>query len=161
MNTFAVKNPEQVGYHMATKLIMFHPEQPIYEVMKSLLKHKISGAPVINSAHELVGVISEKDCLRVVTDSVYHNLPAGRVQDYMTQDNILILSPQTSIIEAAQLFLRTHVRRFPVVDKGKVVGVISRSDILRAAQGWKSNAWSDWKLASDANANSWFNIHST
>ncbi len=141
-----VKTPEsqpmRVSDYMATKLITFHAEQPITDVIDSLLTNRISGAPVVNDDGELVGVISEGDCLKEIVTSKYHNLPftSGKIEDYMTLNPITI-DPAMNIFEAARNFLDSRVRRFPVVEGKKLIGQISQKDIMRAVRNLKSNTW--------------------
>jgi predicted transcriptional regulator len=133
---------ESVKDYMATKLICYHPEQGIYEVIDSMLKHKISGAPVLDDAGTLVGIISEQDCLKEVIDVSYHNLPTSeaKVKNYMTKD-VQTIDASKDVLEVAQAFLNSNYRRFPVIENGRLVGQVSRRDILRAAQNMKSATW--------------------
>ena len=68
-------NAFRVSDFMSRNLITFQPEQTVEEVIQSLIKHKISGGPVVNANNELVGIISEGDCLKNISESRYHNLP--------------------------------------------------------------------------------------
>ena len=121
-----------------SNMITFKPEQSIQEVIAAIIDKKISGAPVLDERNHLVGIISEKDCLRLIVDQAYHNMPAEtrRVSDYMTA-KVQTLSPKTSVVEAANEFLNSPMRRFPVVENGTLLGQVSRRDILRAAQNIK------------------------
>lgn len=123
-------------------MITFKPEQSIQEVIAKIIETKISGAPVVDDNKRMVGIISEKDCLRLIVDQAYHNLPAEsrKVSDYMTA-NVKTLSPKTNVVEAAIEFLNSSVRRFPVIENGTLLGQVSRRDILRAAQNIKSATW--------------------
>ena len=134
--------PFLVTDYMATNLITFHPDQLIDEVMTLLLEHKISGGPVINEDCELVGVISEGDCLKDVVKGKYHNLPmlTGKVKDYMAKD-VVHISPDCDVFEAAHKFLTLRYRRFPVIKDGKLVGQVSQRDIIRAVKNMKSTTW--------------------
>ena len=60
---------------MSRDLITFKPEQMIEDVIQSLIKNKISGGPVVNDKNELVGMISEGDCLKQISESRYYNMP--------------------------------------------------------------------------------------
>jgi CBS domain-containing protein len=133
---------ESVTKYMAKDLITFRPEQDIYEAIDLMLKHKISGAPVLDSNAKLVGLLSEKDCLRVMISSAYHNEPIGirRVADYMTV-SVATISPDKDVLDVANLFLGSNYRRFPVVENGKLLGQVSRRDILRAANDIKTASW--------------------
>lgn len=135
--------PVSVSDYMSTRLITFHPDQSIMDVVEQLLKHRISGAPVITTQKELCGVISEGDCLKEVVKGKYHNLPVmdGKVSDHMAK-NVITISPDTNIFEAAKMFLEKKIRRFPVLDEsGKLVGQISQKDIMRAVKNIKSENW--------------------
>lgn len=131
-----------VSDFMTTKLITFRPQDSMEEVMNKLVKHKISGGPVVNESNELVGIISEGDCLKEITKRKYHNSPesVGMVKDHMAT-NIETISPDTDIFDAAQQFLSKHFRRFPVLRDGKLVGQISQKDIMKAVLNLKSNTW--------------------
>src|SRR5258706_10154975 len=102
-------NPKEAQYETIEKymvplsnMTIFKPDQPIQEVISTIVTKKISGAPVLDDQHHLVGMISEKDCLRLIVDQAYHNMPAEtrKVSDYMTA-KVQSLSPQTNIVEAA------------------------------------------------------------
>lgn len=133
---------EPVTKYMATNLITFKPDDEIGEVIAQLNNHQISGAPVLNDRKELVGIISEQDCLRVILDSVYHNQPISKhkVKDYM-QKNLITISVDADVVEAANMFLKHRFRRFPVVKDGVLKGQVSKRDILRAALKIKITTW--------------------
>ena len=131
-----------VSDYMSTKLITFRPEQHMDEVINTLLKYKISGGPVVNSENELVGVISEGDCMKEVVRGKYNNMPNlnGVVAEHMTS-NVISIPPETNIFDAAKMFLDKRIRRFPVVNHGKLVGQISQKDIMRAVHNMQSQTW--------------------
>jgi predicted transcriptional regulator len=132
----------QVKDYMARKLITFMPNQTMNEVVEALMKHRISGAPVVNEFHELVGVVSEGDCLKEVVRGKYHNMPifSGLVEEYMAK-NVITVTPDMNIFEVAKMFLEKRFRRFPVIEKGKLVGQISQKDVMRAVHRAKSATW--------------------
>jgi len=138
----AEKKYEPVTNYMATDLITFKPDDEIGEVISKLNDNQISGAPVLNERKELIGIISEQDCLRVVIDSAYHNQPISKhlVKDYM-QKNIITISHEADVVEAANMFLKHRFRRFPVVKDGILKGQVSKRDILRAALKVKFTTW--------------------
>ncbi|MFY0608118.1 MAG: CBS domain-containing protein [Cyclobacteriaceae bacterium] len=131
-----------VSDYMSTKLITFSADQHMDEVIDVLLKNKISGGPVVNDAGELVGIISEGDCMKQVVKGKYNNMPNlnGTVADHMT-DNVISISPDLNIFDVANMFLEKRIRRFPVVNKGKLVGQISQKDIMRAVHILQSSTW--------------------
>jgi len=123
---------------MATKLVTFRPEANVVEALGTLLKHKISGAPVVDAAGHLVGVLSEVDVMEIVIQDSYYDESMGIVADYM-QPEVDVVSPDDDIYTLAQRFLKEHRRRYPVVKNGRLVGQISRRDVLRAAEDFLVN----------------------
>lgn len=120
-----------VSDYMATELIVLSPEMEINRAMNVLLDARISGAPVIDHKGELIGVLSKKDCLRAALQASYHQELGGTVSDYMST-SVETLSPDLEIAQAAERFIASPYRRFPVIRGGRLVGQISRADVLRA-----------------------------
>ena len=116
---------------MARKLLTLRSDTEIRKAVAFLLKHRISGAPVVDKDMRLVGVISEKDCLRLLAKGVGHNVPHGSVAEFMTKE-VETMAPDMDLYYAAGIFLKRNYRRFPVVEDGVLIGQISRRDILRA-----------------------------
>lgn len=106
------------------------PDMPICEAVDILMKKKMTGAIVVDDKNNLVGILSEKDCLRILLYDTFHDEPNSQVKHLMHTDPITVPSDQ-DIISTAQLFLNSTFRRLPVVDGGKLVGQITRRDILR------------------------------
>ncbi len=121
-----------VREYMDTVVHTLSPGDDIHEAVCFLLDNHVTGAPVVDDDGRVVGIITEKDCLRLLALGDGEGLPEGRVSDYMTKDVITI--PQgMNIYFVAGMFLRDVIRRFPVVDgDGKLIGAITRFDILRA-----------------------------
>ena len=119
--------------YMCKNLIVFSPTQTVLEVMELLQKHRISGGPVLNESQQLIGMISESDCIKQIAESTYYNMPMHTVlvTEYM-DSNLMTISCNLSIFEAAQQFYTTKKKRFPVMDGKVLVGQISQSDIVRA-----------------------------
>ncbi len=117
-------------------LISFQPDTDIYFAIETLINRSISGAPVVNKKGNLVGVLSEKDCLRVLMDMGMHDMPAGLVQEFMTKEVVTIESTKT-ILDAVWLFRNSAFRRFPIVEGKKLVGLLTRRDVLRAVKNIK------------------------
>lgn len=132
----------KVSDYMSTELITFFPEQSVSEVIEKLIQHRISGAPVVDHEHRLIGVISEGDCLKQVSDSRYYNMPVGQsnVESHMAK-NVETIDGNMNIFDAANKFLNSKRRRFPIVKDGKLVGQISQKDILKAALQLKAQNW--------------------
>ncbi|MDF2157452.1 CBS domain-containing protein [Algoriphagus sp. CAU 1675] len=139
------KSPIQhilVEDYMSTNLITFHPEDSIEQVFEIFSKRKISGAPVVDESGALVGIISEVDCLKEIIKGKYTNTPKfpAKVKDHMSTD-VLTMSPDLSLFDAAGQFLEFKIRRFPVLRNGKLVGQISLSDVIRAFPKLKQTTW--------------------
>jgi len=125
--------PEPITRYMATKLITFTPDVDLRDAIKTIVKRKISGAPVVNKDGDLVGMLSEKDCINAIVEGPYNQGPGatGTVGDFMST-NVKTVEVDKNVLEIAYEFALSNYRRFPVVENGKLVGQVSRSDILRA-----------------------------
>ena len=126
--------PILVSDYMTTKLVTFLPDQSILEVMEAFAKHHISGGPVVDDAGFLVGIISEADCLKQISESRYFNQPIldKRVDSYMSKE-VETIPHDMSIFDAAERFIKNNRRRLPVMKNDIMVGQISRKDIVIAA----------------------------
>jgi CBS domain-containing protein len=127
---------------MTRDLITFKPEQKVISVVEMLIKHKISGGPVVNDKNELLGIISEGDCLKQISESRYYNMPMedDTVEQRMIR-NVDTLDGNMNVFDAANVFLESRHRRFPIVENGILVGQISQKDILKAALKLKGQNW--------------------
>ena len=139
------KESEQilVSDYMTTKLITFNVKQPIEEVIGSLIKNRISGGPVVNDKNELIGIISEGDCMKQISESKYYNMPMdtnNTVESAMAK-NVETIDGNMNIFDAAKKFLESKRRRFPIVENGKLIGQISQKDVLKAAMMLKGHSW--------------------
>ena len=135
--------PILVEDHMSRKLVTFSPDQSILEVMESFAKNKISGGPVLDDNGFLVGIVSEADCMKQISESRYFNQPIGdrSVEDFMTKE-VETIPNDMSIFDAAGVFHKSGRRRLPVMKDGLLIGQISRKDVVIAAlklsaQNWK------------------------
>ncbi len=122
----------KVKDYMATKLVTFTPNVNVVEAMKQILARGITAAPVVDEAGQLVGILSEVDLMRVVIQDSYYNEPLGIVGDYM-KTHVDTVDPNLDIYTLAERFINEHRRRYPVVCEGKLVGQVSRRDVLHAA----------------------------
>lgn len=117
--------------YMTGKLVTFHPETDVLDAIKVLVDRGIAGAPVIDEQGNLIGMLSEIDCMKIALQAGYHGQWGGPVSEYMTA-NPETVDANMSIIDLAQHFLDTSFRRFPVMKDHRLVGQISRRDVLRA-----------------------------
>ncbi len=127
---------------MAKDEITLLPDQNIHEAIKILLDRKITGAPVLDKNRKIVGMITEKDCLKVIIDSAYHNMPISdkTVASYMSPV-VKTVTTEHDLLDLANEFLTTNYRKFPVVYKDTLVGQVSRRDVLQAISEMKNTTW--------------------
>ena len=132
----------KVSDYMSTNLVTFRPHQSVMEVMNTLIRKKISGGPVVNEKNELIGIISEGDCMKQISNSRYYNQPMEdiKVEEHMAKD-VETIDGDMNVFDAADKFLSSRRRRFPILSDGKLVGLISQKDILKAALQLKGQNW--------------------
>ena len=119
--------------YMSKDLVTFTPDTDIHRAIRVLLEKRISGAPVVDERGDLVGILSKKDCLRVAFSASYHKELGGPVSEYMSRD-VQTVEAGADIVEVAEKFVKGPYRRFPVMDNGRLVGQLSRHDILKAIE---------------------------
>lgn len=134
--------PLKVSDYMTRNLVTFSTTQSIESVMEALVKNRISGGPVVNEKQELVGIISEGDCIKQISESRYYNMPLQEqtIEKHMV-NNVETIDGNMNIFDAAKKFLDSKRRRFPIVENGKLVGQISQKDVLKAAMALKGQTW--------------------
>ena len=121
----------QVQHYMSGKLVTFTPETDVLDAIHKLVEHRIAGAPVVDSHGNLVGMLSEFDCMQVVLSATYYGQPGGPVSEFMVSD-VKTVDASMNIVDLAELFMDSRLRRYPVVKDNRLVGQISRRDVLRA-----------------------------
>jgi CBS domain-containing protein len=110
--------------------ITLHPEMDVLEALRILVEERISGAPVIDQVGNLVGILTERDCMLIALKAGYHGEEGGRVSGFMSRE-VATVEAHTPITEIAELFASSHFRRLPVLEQGRVIGIISRRDVLK------------------------------
>ncbi len=138
---------------MSKKLVTLRPDMDMIAAMYLLLKHRVSGATVVDQEDRVLGVLSEKDCLRMFANGAYNELPSAHVSDYMSR-TLTTIAPDTDLFTIAGIFLKSAFRRLPVVKDGKLVGQVSRRDVLDGSRAvWLSSPvkkkWTDSKYIPD------------
>ena len=118
---------------MAKNLLTFTPDTNVIAAIKSLVEHKYSGAPVVDESGNLVGILSEMDCLETIIQNSYYSDAGGCVGDFMST-NLVTVNPEMGIVDLAQFFQKKHFRRLPVIENEQLVGQVSRRDVLKALQ---------------------------
>ena len=117
--------------YMSGSLVTFGPQTDMLDAIHELVRHRIAGAPVVDDQGNLVGMLSELDCMKIALTASYHGDKGGPVRDYMTTGAETV-DADMSIIDLAQRFVDTGFRRYPVVRDNRLIGQISRRDVLRA-----------------------------
>jgi predicted transcriptional regulator len=117
--------------YMDKKFTTLDPEMNIYDAIQIFLDNGITGAAVIDKKENLVGILSEKDCLHTIVHGAYSSVPGGgKVKDFMTKD-VVTIHPDLDVFTVADQFLNCHFRRLLVMEDKKLVGQITRRDLLR------------------------------
>ncbi len=121
---------------MTTTVICVRPEMPIYDAVRLLAGRNITGMPVVDEDLKLIGVLSEKDVLRMLysEDAIAH-----AVSDYMTPDPVS-LSTDDSLVDVCDCLIENSFRRVFITEGGKLAGVASRSDVINAILRLKHQA---------------------
>ena len=121
---------------MTRSLITLSPDLGIFDAMSVLMTKRISGAPVVDDSGILIGMLSELDCLRLLSSDEFYSAEqdeGGCVRDFMTCSQRTI-GPHLGIYAIAHYFLTTSVRRLPVVSEDRLLGQVSRRDVLRGIE---------------------------
>jgi CBS domain-containing protein len=116
---------------MSTKLVTLSPSTDVFKAISDLLNHCISGAPVVDQGGRFLGVFSEKTSMSVLVQAAYEQLPSTEVAAFMDADFGRTILEDVSFLECARIFRETPYRRLPVLRGGRLVGLVSRRDVLR------------------------------
>jgi len=111
---------------MKTNLMTVGRQTPIHEAIRILVENNITGLPVVNDDMSLAGIISEKDMLGLLYN--IEDRP-GNVEDFMTEE-VVCFDHEDSLIDITESFMANNFRRVPIVKDGRLVGIISRKDII-------------------------------
>ena len=122
-----------VKEYMSANVVTFSPAMDIHKAINQLIKKRISGAPVVDQTGDIVGMLTERDCMRIALFASYHGEVAGKVSEYM-QPVPKTIEADASIVEVASMFLEEGHRRYPVMQDNRLVGQISRHDVLKALE---------------------------
>ena len=121
----------RVKDYMSSKLVTFTPDMEVMAAVNLLVKHGIAGAPVVDRDGKLVGMLSERDCLQIAFIAAQDSCVAGPVSQFMST-KVETVDPDMNLTQLASMFTSKPWRRYPVLQGGKLVGQISRSDVMRA-----------------------------
>lgn len=138
--------PMTVGDVMTRDVVTIKMNEPVEEAARLLLENRISGLPVVDEEFNLVGILSESDLIHkaepLPPSALYYGdrekflkemwkIKAAQVREVMTEE-VISVSPEEGVDRAATLMLDKGVKRLPVVEGKKVVGMVTRADILKA-----------------------------
>lgn len=103
----------------------------VEEVVRILMDAKITGAPVVDADNNIVGFVSEQDCIREMLNDAFYCEESRPVAAVMSKE-VATVAPNTSIVELAETMAKGSPKNYPVCEEGKLVGLISRRLILKA-----------------------------
>ncbi len=123
--------------YMSRIVVKLRPDMEILRAVHHLIEGRVSGAPVVDENGSVVGMLTERDCMKVVLNAAYHQEHGGLVREFMAT-SIEGIEPDLSIVDAARRFYEKKYLRYPVIENGQLIGVLSRSDVMRAmGDYWK------------------------
>ncbi len=120
-----------IADYMSKHLVTLTEETSVFEAIKKLLDNKVTSAPVLDKQKHLVGMFSEKDGMKVVLECAYNQSMVGKVGEYMSTD-VVAVEASASVVDLAEKFEGSSVRSYPVFEDNQLVGLVSRTDVLRA-----------------------------
>ena len=132
-DTGIIKNVPTVGDIMSEWIVVLSPDMDIYKAIEIFAKKRASGAPVLDESGELIGILTEKDCLRVLSNSAYGQLAHGNVSNFMSTIKVTV-EKTADLFSVAREFLTTNFAVLPVLEDGKLAGRISRQDMLKGIE---------------------------
>jgi CBS domain-containing protein len=122
-----------VKRYMSRYVFTFKPEQEVLEAAKLMADRGISSAPVIDDIGNLVGVLSDTDCMVAAIKVGFDPDWKGLVKEYMSE-NVVTVEANESILKIAERFVKDRFRRYPVMEDNRLIGQISRIDVLKALE---------------------------
>lgn len=125
MSSILVKDYMQANFQA------IQADASVRELVECLLKWNVTGVPVVDADMQVIGFVSEQDCMKEMLNSAFYAEDSAQVSSIMRRD-VLTVTPTTSILELAEVMQGHKPKNYPVVDNGKLVGLINRRHILRA-----------------------------
>jgi CBS domain-containing protein len=120
--------------YMLAHPVTLHADQDIFEAIDLITTHRISGLCVVDEQQNLIGILSEIDCLKAILSATYNRGGAGSVAAHMTRENLVVAHPNEDIVSVAEDMLKRGQRRRPVVEDGKLIGQITCRAMLAAVR---------------------------
>ena len=128
-NSSAIKMPSAADF-MTDSVVTVAPDSDVVEAVEVLTRRRCSGAPVVDAQGRFVGVLTHECCMRAISGSIFNAEVPGKVDDHMVPDFVTV-GPEADLFRVVSTFGEQD-RRLLVVDHGRVVGIITRGDALRA-----------------------------
>lgn len=123
--------PLRVRDYMTHDVLTVSPSAEVTRVVQTLVEKDVSGVLVVDDAGTVVGVLTERDCIAVAAGAGYYDEWGGPAERYMSAP-VETVAPDDNLIDVAVRMTNSAFRRFPVIEGGRLVGLISRRDVLRA-----------------------------
>ncbi len=124
---------------MTSHPLTFRADTDLLLAIEQLLAHRISAAPVVDEHARLLGLLSDGDCLRATLAATYYDSVGGCAADYMTTQ-VDTVTPQADLSQVAGIFLQNARHCLPVLENGRLVGLVSRHDVLRGLKAFAQHA---------------------
>ena len=126
-----------VNDFMDKTFVTLKADMDVFKAIDILIDSKVTSAVVVDDQNHIIGILSEKDCMTLLTKGAYHTLPSGKVSEFMTE-KVVTIPANTDIFQVADMFLKHFFRRLVVADEeNHMIGQITRRDLLRVIKDWK------------------------
>lgn len=116
---------------MTPSPLTLDPNMEVMDAVAALVKRGVSGAPVVDKHGTLTGIMTERDCLKVCLTASYHGERGGKVSEFMTHE-VRPVEADAPLINVVEMFVNVPYKRYPVVERNRLVGIISRRDAMKA-----------------------------
>jgi len=110
---------------------IFQLDTSVEEIVKTLAKNKVVGGPVVDADQKLVGFITEQNCIKQMLNNTYYCDSHEVASDIMRHDPLFV-SPEDDVLQLAEGMLKKRPKIYPVVEDSRIVGMITRADVLKA-----------------------------
>jgi predicted transcriptional regulator len=139
-----IEDTDAVKRIMSAAVVKFSPDDEILEAIRTIVHRGIPGAPVVDDRGNVVGVLSQRDCIDVVYRAAYHDQWSGKVSDYMNTE-VGTIDANRHIVELPELVKKFPYPVYPVVEESRLVGQVTAMDILKTLlafahkRGWTAS----------------------
>ena len=116
---------------MTTDLVTITPQTEITQALQILIVNDISGVLVVDDSEQLVGILTERDCIATASSAGYFDELGGPASEFMSTPAETV-GPDENLMDIAIRMTDSPYRRFPVLEDGELIGLLSRRDVLRA-----------------------------